>query len=75
MNWHRTKQSLLTKPPRWSWNGNIRTENPSCVTLETYKKTPLFIPVDILEDAVKSVARTLSGSSGPGGKDSEALQG
>ena len=34
-----------------------------------------FIPVDITEEAVELVARKISGSSGPGGTDSEALQG
>ena len=34
-----------------------------------------FIPVDITEDVVKSVARKLSGSTGTGGTDLEALQG
>ena len=47
---------------------------PSCATLETYEETPIFIPVDIKEEAVKSVARKLSGGSFPGGTDSEALQ-
>ena len=41
--------------------------------LETYEETPIFIPVNITEEAVISVARKLSGSSGPGGTDSEAL--
>ena len=48
---------------------------PYYATLETYKETPIFIPVDIREEPVESVARKLSGSSGPGGMDSEALQG
>ena len=43
--------------------------------LETYKKTPIFIPADITEFAVESAARKLSGSSGLGGTYSEALQG
>ena len=47
----------------------------SCATLETYEETPIFIPFDIMEGAVESVGRKLSGSSGPGGTDSEALQG
>ena len=47
----------------------------SCVTLETYEETPIFIPVDITEEAVESVAQTLLGISGPGGTYSDALQG
>ena len=43
--------------------------------LEAYNETPIFIPVDIIDDVVKSVARKLSGSLGPGGTDLEALQG
>ena len=46
----------------------------SCATLETYKEAPIFIPIDITEEAVESVAENNSGSSGPGGTDSEALQ-
>ena len=40
-----------------------------------YDETTIFIPVDIMEDVVESVARTLLGSLGPGGTDPEALQG
>ena len=36
---------------------------------------PIFVPVGITEEAVESVARKLPGRSGPGGTDSEALQG
>ena len=35
---------------------------------------PIFIPVDIMEDSVKSVVQKLTGSSVPVGMDSEALQ-
>ena len=48
---------------------------PSCTTLETYNKTPIFIPVNITEDAVESVAQKKLGASGPGGTESEALHG
>ena len=48
---------------------------PCCATLETYDETPIFIPVNITEEAVESVAHKLLGSSGPGGTESEALQG
>ena len=48
---------------------------PSCDTLETYKDTPIFIPVNITKESVELVARKLSETSGPGGTDSEALQG
>ena len=34
-----------------------------------------FVPVDITDEAIELVARKLSGSSGPVGKDSGALQG
>ena len=56
--------------------GKIPSETiPSCATLETYEETHISIPVNITEEAVESVARKISGSSGPGGTDSEALQG
>ena len=48
---------------------------PPCSTLEVYNKTPIFIPVYIKEYVVESFMRKLSGSSGPGVIDSEALQG
>ena len=47
----------------------------SCSMLERYKETPIFIPVDITEDAVELVTRKLLCSLGPGGTDSEVLQG
>ena len=42
--------------------------------LEVYGETPIFIPVGIMEDAVKSVAQKISRGLVPGGTDSEALQ-
>ena len=36
---------------------------------------PIFIPVDIMEDLVESVAQKISGSFVPGGTGTEALQG
>ena len=50
-----------------------RKKVPSFALLETYKETLIFIPVDIMEEAVKLVRRKLSGDYGPGGTDSEAL--
>ena len=43
---------------------------PSCATLETYEETPIFVPMDITEEAVESVAQKLLGSSIPGGTNS-----
>ena len=40
-----------------------------------YDGMPIFIPVNIMEDAVESVARNFLESSGNGSTDSEALQG
>ena len=48
---------------------------PSCATLETYEETFIFIPVNVTEESVESVAHKLLGGSVPGGMDSEALQG
>ena len=49
--------------------------NTSCATLELYEETSIFIPVDITDGSVKLVVCKVSGASGPGGTDSEALQG
>ena len=40
-----------------------------------YEETPILFLVSITEEAGESVARKILGSSGPGGMDSEALQG
>ena len=56
----------------WSW---WNPPPPRCSTLEVYEETTIFIPVDITENVVKLVTRKLLGGSGPGGTDSENLQG
>ena len=33
----------------------------SCATIETYKETPIFIPVDIMEEAIDLVVRNYQG--------------
>jgi hypothetical protein len=43
-------------------------------SLPKYNQTPNFVNVDITEEAVKKVARRLSGITGLGGTDSIALQ-
>ena len=40
-----------------------------------YEETSVFIPVEITEDVVYLVAQKLSGGTGPGDNESEALQG
>ena len=49
--------------------------HPPRSTFEVYNKTLIFIPVDITDDVVESVARKCLGSPVPGGTDSEALHG
>ena len=43
--------------------------------LEVYDKTPILVPMDIMDYVVELVAHELKGRSVPGGTDSEALQG
>ena len=38
---------------------------PSRATLEMYKEMPIFIPIDITEEALEQVARNILGSSVP----------
>ena len=57
------------------WWEKIHTKIPPCSTLEAYDEMPIFIPVEIMEDVVKLVARNLLGSLGPICTDLEALQG
>ena len=44
-------------------------------TLQVYDETPIFIPVNIMEDVVEFAAQKTSGRAGPSENDSEALQG
>ena len=45
------------------------------VALEVYEATPDLIPVDVTKEVVESVAQKKSGTAGPDGIDTEALQG
>ena len=38
-------------------------------TLEAYNETPIFIPVDIMEDVIELFSWKISGNLGPGGTD------
>ena len=61
----RIEQELLTNSSHWYWRENTHTKIPSCATLEMYNKKPIFIPVNITENAVESVAWKILGASGP----------
>ena len=52
---------------------NLHEKCLPCATLEMYNEPPIFIPVNITEDTVKSVMQKLLEAPGPGGTDSEAL--
>ena len=54
---------------------NPTERKPHFYTLEVYAEITIYIPVDIMGDVVKLVARKLLGISGHGGTDLEALQG
>ena len=47
---------------------------PDAAELEAYDEVPDFVDLDITPTVVEKVARRLSGSAGPGGTDSIALQ-
>ena len=53
----------------------MREKIPSYASLEMYEEMPIFIPLNIAEEALKLVTCKLYGCSGPGGTDSEELQG
>ena len=58
------------------WQENIcMKKNTTCSKLEAYDETPIFIPVEITEDVVESVAWKLLRSFVPGGTDLEDIQG
>ena len=50
---------------------NPPEREPNCSTLEAYKETPVFIPMDMTEVVDESVARKRLGSAGSVVKDSE----
>ena len=41
---------------------NLIKTIPSCATLKTYEETPIFVPVDITEEAVESVSQNVLGA-------------
>ena len=47
---------------------------PDISVLEEYETVPDFVDLDITEETVEQTARRLSGSAGPGGTDSAAVQ-
>jgi hypothetical protein len=49
-------------------------KTPSLTSLSSYTTTPDYVGLDISEDAVKGIARRLSGTAGLGGTDSHALK-
>ena len=75
-NWIRIVQERSTRPSHQFLEGKRPSKIiPYCAALATHDKTPIFIPVNIMEKSVELVARKILGISGPGGTDSEALQG
>ena len=61
--------------PRWKQGNYPVIHIYACAMLKTYEQTPIFIPVDITEEAVESAAQIFPGITGPGGTDLEALHG
>ena len=76
MKWCLIKRALRKKPLWRLWQKNVRTKkSPPCSMLEVYDETTIFIPVEIMEDVVGSVAQKLSRNLVPVNTDLEALQG
>jgi hypothetical protein len=65
------KSGLTVKDVLQSKHPAATTPQPS--TLHPYDVTPEFSSVDITHDKIEQVARNLSGSSGLGGVDSQAV--
>ena len=59
------KYALWRKPSRQFWRKNLHKKLTPHSTLDVYDKIPIFIPVDIMEDAVKSVAPKIFWEFGP----------
>ena len=74
-NWQPIKRVLWKKLSKWSRKKISAQKIPYCSTLEVYDKTPIFIPVEVMEDVVESFTQKLSEVSSPIGTDSAALQG
>ena len=69
LSWYRTY--TINKTVELVLEGKHLSETiSSCDMLEIFEEMPIFITVSIMEEAVESVARKSSESSGPGGTDS-----
>ena len=69
LTWYRTY--TINKTVELVLEGKHPSETiSSCDMLEIFEEMPIFITVSIMEEAVESVARKSSESSGPGGTDS-----
>ena len=69
------KMGIINETVVYVLAGEIRKKISTCSTLEAYDETPIFIPVEITEGVVKSLAQKHLGGSGPGGTNLEALKG
>ena len=66
-NFQRIEWELLTKLPHRYWKENIRTKRSLLCHVRNVQLTPIFITVNITEDAVESVEQKNSGGFRPGG--------